>query len=306
MLRSLDAIVAAAVEDEAGVLAVAAAHDKAVLEAVVMASRSEIVTPLLVGDEEKIDRILRELGEDPKAYQIVPAHGDLECARVAVQLVTEGKADFLMKGIIGTADLMRAVLSKEANLRTNRLLSHIMLFEAKLYPKMLLMTDGGMNTFPDLVKKVQILENAAHVLQCLGYEHINCSCVCGAETVNPKIQGTVDAAAIAAMKGHWAPYHMDVIGPLSVDLALSREACRHKHYDAPGAGDADILLVTNYEMGNAIYKTALCLGGARAAGMIVGARVPIILVSRSDSAESKLASIALGTVVSRKEKHLDN
>ncbi len=98
---------------------------------------------------------------------------------------------------------------------------------------------------------------------------------------------------------------MDVIGPLSVDLALSREACRHKHYDAPGAGDADILLVTNYEMGNAIYKTALCLGGARAAGMIVGARVPIILVSRSDSAESKLASIALGTVVSRKEKHLD-
>lgn len=304
MLHSLDTIVAAAVEDEAGVLAVAAAHDRAVLEAVVIARRSEIITPILVGDEERIVRYLRELEDDPANYEIIPAQGDLECARVAVQLVTEGKADFLMKGIIGTADLMRAVLSKDANLRTNRLLSHIMLFEAKQYHKLILMTDGGMNTFPDLGKKVQILENAAHVLQCLGYDHINCSCVCGAETVNPKIQGTVDAAAMAAMKEHWAPYHMDVIGPTSVDLALSPEACKHKHYSAPGAGDADILLVTNYEMGNGIYKTALCLGGARSAGMVVGARTPIILVSRSDSAESKLASIALGAIVSRAERQM--
>lgn len=248
---------------------------------------------------------MQELEEDPATYEIIPAQEDLECARLAVQLVTEGRADFLMKGIIGTADLLRAVLAKEANLRTNRLLSHIMLFEAKKYHKLILMTDGGMNTFPDLPKKVQILENAAHVLQCLGYDHINCSCVCGAETVNPKIQGTVDAAAMAAMKEHWAPYHMDVIGPTSVDLALSPEACKHKHYSAPGAGDADILLVTNYEMGNAIYKTALCLGGARSAGMVVGARTPIILVSRSDSAESKLASIALGAIVSRAERQLE-
>lgn len=305
MLHSLDTIVAAAVEDEAGVLAVAAAHDRAVLEAVVIAKRSEIITPILVGDPERISRYLQELEEDPATYEIIPAQEDLECARLAVQLVTEGRADFLMKGIIGTADLLRAVLAKEANLRTNRLLSHIMLFEAKKYHKLILMTDGGMNTFPDLPKKVQILENAAHVLQCLGYDHINCSCVCGAETVNPKIQGTVDAAAMAAMKEHWAPYHMDVIGPTSVDLALSPEACKHKHYSAPGAGDADILLVTNYEMGNAIYKTALCLGGARSAGMVVGARTPIILVSRSDSAESKLASIALGAIVSRAERQLE-
>lgn len=305
MLHSLDTIVAAAVEGEAGVLAVAAAHDRAVIEAVVIAKRSEIITPILVGDPERISRYLQEMEEDPSTYEIIPAQEDLECARLAVQLVTEGRADFLMKGIIGTADLLRAVLAKEANLRTNRLLSHIMLFEAKKYHKLILMTDGGMNTFPDLPKKVQILENAAHVLQCLGYDHINCSCVCGAETVNPKIQGTVDAAAMAAMKEHWAAYHMDVIGPTSVDLALSPEACKHKHYSAPGAGDADILLVTNYEMGNAIYKTALCLGGARSAGMVVGARTPIILVSRSDSAESKLASIALGAIVSRAEKQAE-
>ena len=217
----------------------------------------------------------------------------------AVQLVTEGQAGFLMKGLLGTADLMRAVLAKEANLRTDSLLSHVMLFETPGYHKMILMSDGGMNTFPDFDKKVQILDNAAGVLHKLGYERIHAACVCGAETVNPKIQSTVDAYELSQMTEKWQKYNMDVIGPVSVDLALSKEACEHKHFTAPGAGDADLLLVTNYEMGNAIYKTALCLTGCRAAGLIIGARVPIILVSRSDSADSKLASIALGAVIAR-------
>ena len=174
-----------------------------------------------------------------------------------------------------------------------------MLFETPGYHKMILMSDGGMNTFPDFDKKVQILDNAAGVLHKLGYERIHAACVCGAETVNPKIQSTVDAYELSQMTETWQKYNMDVIGPVSVDLALSREACEHKHFTAPGAGDADLLLVTNYEMGNAIYKTALCLTGCRAAGLIIGARVPIILVSRSDSADSKLASIALGAVIAR-------
>ena len=299
MLNSLDAVIQAAKSGASGVVAVAAAHDTAVIEAVSAARREGIVTPILVGHEGEICAMLINVGEDPAQYTIVPADSDVDCAKTAVQLVTEGKAHFLMKGILGTADLMRAVLAKEANLRTDNLLSHVMLFETPGYHKMILMSDGGMNTFPDLEKKVQILDNAAGVLHKLGYERIHAACVCGAETVNPKIQSTVDAYELSQMTDKWEQYHMDVIGPVSVDLALSKDACAHKRFDAPGAGDADLLLVTNYEMGNAIYKTALCLTGCRAAGLIIGAKVPIILVSRSDSADSKLASIALGAVIAR-------
>lgn len=298
-LNSLDAVIQAAKTGTFGVVAVAAAHDTAVIEAVTAAQKEGIVTPILVGHADKIEKMLVDVGENPADYRIVPADSDVDCAKAAVQLVTEGQAGFLMKGLLGTADLMRAVLAKEANLRTDSLLSHVMLFETPGYHKMILMSDGGMNTFPDFDKKVQILDNAAGVLHKLGYERIHAACVCGAETVNPKIQSTVDAYELSQMTEKWQKYNMDVIGPVSVDLALSREACEHKHFTAPGAGDADLLLVTNYEMGNAIYKTALCLTGCRAAGLIIGARVPIILVSRSDSADSKLASIALGAVIAR-------
>ncbi len=298
-LNSLDAVIRAAKTGSSGVVAVAAAHDTAVIEAVSAARREGIVTPILVGHADVIAKMLTAVGEDPASYEIVPAESDVDCAKAAVALVTQGRAHFLMKGILGTADLMRAVLDKEANLRTDSLLSHVMLFETPGYHKMILMSDGGMNTFPDLDKKVQILDNAAGVLHKLGYDRIHAACVCGAETVNPKIQSTVDAFELTQMTEKWQKYNMDVIGPVSVDLALSREACAHKHFDAPGAGDADLLLVTNYEMGNAIYKTALCLTGCRAAGLIIGARVPIILVSRSDNADSKLASIALGAVIAR-------
>lgn len=298
-LNSLDAVIAAAKTGTSGVVAVAAAHDAAVIEAVTAAKKEGIVAPILVGHPDKIEKMLSDVGENPAEYRIVPADSDVDCAKAAVQLVAEGQADFLMKGLLGTADLMRAVLAKEANLRTDSLLSHVMLFETPGYHKMILMSDGGMNTFPDFEKKVQILDNAAGVLHKLGYERIHAACVCGAETVNPKIQSTVDAYELSQMTEKWQKYNMDVIGPVSVDLALSREACAHKNFNAPGAGDADLLLVTNYEMGNAIYKTALCLTGCRAAGLIIGARVPIILVSRSDSADSKLASIALGAVIAR-------
>ena len=298
-LNSLDAVIQAAKTGASGVVAVAAAHDTAVIEAVTAAKKEGIVTPILVGHADKIEKMLADVGENPAGYRIVPADSDVDCAKAAVQLVTEGQAGFLMKGLLGTADLMRAVLAKEANLRTDSLLSHVMLFETPGYHKMILMSDGGMNTFPDFDKKVQILDNAAGVLHKLGYERIHAACVCGAETVNPKIQSTVDAYELSQMTETWKKYNMDVIGPVSVDLALSREACEHKRFTAPGAGDADLLLVTNYEMGNAIYKTALCLTGCRAAGLIIGARVPIILVSRSDSADSKLASIALGAVIAR-------
>ena len=221
-------------------------------------------------------------------------------AAKAVALCAEGKANFLMKGILGTADLMRAVFNKEHGLRTSHLTTHCMFYEIPALGKMVILTDGGVNTFPDLEKKAEILENAAAVLQALGYEHINAACICGAEQVNPKVQSTVDADALSKMTDRWAKYNMDVCGPVALDLAVSKEACQHKHFSAPGAGDADILLVPNYEVGNGIGKAASLFGGAKNAGIILGAKVPIVLVSRSDSAESKLASIAAGSVLAHR------
>ncbi|MBR2894594.1 MAG: phosphate butyryltransferase, partial [Oscillospiraceae bacterium] len=203
---------------------------------------------------------------------------------------------FLMKGLLGTATLMRAVLDKEVGLRTGRLISHVMFYEPKGH-KMMALTDGGMNTFPDLEKKAGILENAAIVMKALGYETINAACICGAEVVDPKIPSMLDAQALTEMTDRWTPYHMNVFGPVGLDLAVSKDACHHKHYTAPGGGEADILLVPTYEVGNGLGKAMSLFGEAKNAGIIVGAKVPIVLVSRSDSAETKLASIALGAVV---------
>ena len=306
MIKTIDGIIEAARGGEPGIIAVAAAHDRPVIQAVAEARREGIAVPVLVGHADEIAAMLRELGEDPAAYEIIPGDTDTDCAAKAVALCAEGRANFLMKGILGTADLMRAVFNKEHGLRTGRLTTdsterngETFAFKAPAeYAEIL--TDGGVNTFPDLEKKADILENAAMCFQALGYETIHAACICGAEQVNPKIQSTVDADALAHMTDRWAKYGMDVCGPVALDLAVSPEACRHKHYSAPGAGMADILLVPNYEVGNGIGKAATLFGGAKNAGVILGAKVPIVLVSRSDSAYSKLASIAAGSVLSRR------
>ncbi len=296
MLNSIASIVEAAVQgSEKRTIAVAAAHDNDVLKAVAMARKAGIADGYLVGDAAKIGQILNTLDEDPADYTIVSADTDVDCAVKAVEAVREGKAHFLMKGLLGTADLMRAVIAKETGLRTDRLISHVMLYQVP-GKRMIALSDGGMNTFPDLPKKAEILENAARVLKALGYESMNAACVCGAEVVNPKVQSTVDAKELSEMTDHWAPYNMNVFGPVGLDLAVSVEACHHKHYSAPGAGEADILLVPTYEVGNGIGKAMSLFAGAENAGIIVGAQVPIVLVSRSDSAETKLASIAMGAV----------
>ena len=300
MINTIQGIVDAAKGGSSGVIAVAAAHDEPVVEAVVAARKEGIAIPILVGHADEIRRMLKNLNEDPDSYEIIAADTDTDSAAKAVALCAEGRANFLMKGILGTADLMRAVFNKECGLRTSHLTTHCMFYEIPALGKMVILTDGGVNTFPDLDKKAEILENAASVLQALGYESINAACICGAEQVNPKVQSTVDADALSKMTDRWSKYNMQVCGPVALDLAVSKEACHHKHYTAPGAGDADILLVPNYDVGNGIGKAASLFGGAKNAGIILGAKVPIVLVSRSDSAESKLASIAAGSVLSQR------
>jgi len=202
-----------------------------------------------------------------------------------------------MKGMIGTADLMRAVIDRDSGVRADSLISHVMLYEVPGHPRLLALTDGGMNTFPDLDKKAQILENAAIMLRKMGYDEIVAACICGAEVVEPKIQSTLDAAELASLKERWKPYNMHVIGPVGLDMAVSEDACRHKGYNNEYGGKADILLVPSYEVGNGIGKSLTFFAGAKSAGIILGAQIPIVLVSRADESDTKLASIALGCIL---------
>lgn len=279
-------------------ISVAAAHDKDVLQAVVQAYQKGIADAVLVGKKYIIETYLEEMDCEPGLFEIVEADTDDQCAAEAVRIVREEKAQFLMKGILGTADLMKAVVDKKTGIRGKRLMSHVMFFEVPSYSKVLCLTDGGMCTFPDLGQKVEILKNAAETLQRLGYDEIYTACICGAEGVNSKIVSTTDARDLSAMTECWTPYHMKVYGPVGLDMAISKRSCEHKHYMEQGAGEADILLVPTYEVGNGIGKAMIYFGGAKNAGIIVGAQVPIILVSRSDTAESKLTSIALASLVS--------
>ncbi|MFZ5352441.1 MAG: bifunctional enoyl-CoA hydratase/phosphate acetyltransferase [Bacillota bacterium] len=298
MIKNFNDLLETAKKQKIMKLSVAAAQDSDVLQAVKEAKKLGIVEPILVGDEAKILEIMSELGMESSEYQIIDEADLIKAARIAVELVSTGKADFLMKGILQTADIMRAVLDKEIGLRTENLLSHVMVYEVPTYDKLLYLTDGGMNLAPDLNQKIQILENAVQVCKAMGLEKINASCLAGAETVNPKVPATVDAAEIAGMKEKWEQMNVSVIGPVALDLAISDEAVKHKKYSGEGAGKADILLVPYYEVGNALGKSLTYFANAKSAGIIMGAKAPIVLVSRADTAEAKLLSIAMGSVIS--------
>jgi len=278
-------------------VAVAAAHDEAVLQAVSMATAAHICSAQLFGDAKRIREILRGIGADENDFSVIEPDdsSDTGCAKAAVQAVADGKADFLMKGILSTSDLLRVVV--RSDLMAGALLSHVMLYEAPGYGRLLIDTDGGMNPAPDFEHKKKILENAARLLKLLGYETIVAACVSGSETVTEKIPSSVDAKRLSELD--WSAYDMTVFGPVGVDLAVSPQACAHKRYAAPGCGRADILLMPNMETGNCFGKALTYFANARSAGLVVGARCPIVLVSRADSAEAKLASLALGAIAAK-------
>ena len=279
-------------------LIVAAAQDEDVLKAVTNAAELGLIEPILVGNLEKIDEIAKKLDLKIGGFKKINVLDDIESARVSVKIIRDGEGDFLMKGILQTADIMRAVLDKEIGIRTDSLISHVMVYQVPSYDKLLFLTDGGMNVAPDLNQKVQILENAVIVTKAMGLEKTYAAVLAGAETVNPKIQATVDGKAIADMKDKWTKLGVVVDGPVALDLAISKEACKHKNYTGEGGGQADILLVPYYEVGNTLGKSLTYFAGGKSAGIIMGAKVPIVLVSRADNAETKLYSIALGSVIS--------
>jgi phosphate butyryltransferase len=298
MIKNFDELLELAKHRTKMTLSVAVAEDEEVLLAVEGARQLGIIDAVLVGDKEKILNIAEKSNIDIEKYEIVDCRDIKEAARAAVSLVSSGKADFLMKGLLGTADLLKAVLDKEIGLRDSGLLSHVMLYSAPSYHKMIFLTDGGMVTYPDLNQKVQLVNNAVKVAKSLGVSPIRVAPLCAVEVINPGMQATLDAAELTKMNQSGEIKDCVIHGPLALDLAISSEAAKHKGFQSPVAGEADILLVPNIEAGNLLGKSLTYFAGAKSAGVIMGAKCPIVLVSRADSHESKMYSIALGSLVS--------
>lgn len=303
MINKLDDMLKKLKGDKRVTLSVAAAHDEEVLLAIKSAVEMEIITPILIGEENKIREISKEINFDLSKFKIINKGTIEECAETAVKLVSSGEADFVMKGLLDTSVILKAVLNKEWGLRTDSLLSHVMVYEVPSYDKLLVTTDGGMNIEPDYDQKVKILKNAIEATKPLGLKHIKVACLAAKEKVNSKMQATVDARALqeAGERGEFGK-DVTVEGPLAFDLAVSKEAAKVKGFKSKVSGETDIMLMPTIEVGNGIGKALTYFAGAKSAGIIMGAKAPIVLVSRADSHQSKLYSIAYGALIAGHNK----
>ena len=286
--------------NEKAVLSVAAAHDEEVLLAVKDACEMNIIKAILIGEEEKIRKIANEIKFDLTDVEVINECDLKLCAEKAVKLVSSGKADYVMKGLLDTSIILKEVLNKEYGLRTDSLLSHVMIYEVPSYHKLLILTDGGMNINPDVSQKKKIVDNAIKAAKSLGIDTVKVACLAAKEKVNPKMQATLDADELKTMcKDGMFGKGAIVEGPIAFDLAVSEEACKIKGYNSEVGGDADILLVPNIETGNGIGKALTYMANAKSAGIIMGAKAPVVLVSRADTHESKLYSIAYGAIAAK-------
>ncbi|MDP2945457.1 MAG: phosphate butyryltransferase [Atribacterota bacterium] len=298
MLRTFDEVLHKAKDYGPKKMAVASAGAEDVLKAVEAARKEGLTDSILVGDKKEIIQIAEKMGINPANYEIIDKPDKTETARCAVELVRNKKASILMKGMMGTARLLQAVLDKEIGLRTNRMLSHAYVLEVKGYDRIITITDGAMNIKPDLNQKAQIIQNAIYFCHALGIEKPKVAALAAVELVNPDMPATIDAACLAKMSERGQIIGGIVDGPLAFDNAISKKAALHKGIESPVSGEVDILLAPDIEAANIFAKGLVYLAKAVPAGLLLGAKAPVVLVSRSDSAESKLYSIALGVLMS--------
>lgn len=282
-------------------VSVVQAADAAVLEAVKDACDKGIIEPILVGEKEKIQKEALKAGFPVKNVEIVDCSPE-EAPLTGVRMVHENRADVLMKGLVDTTAFMKAVLNPDFGLRTGELLSHLAAFEVPNFNRIIFVTDGGINIAPTLEEKISILKNAIRALRAIGYTEPKVAVLSAVETVSFKMQSSVDAAILAKMAERNQIKGALVDGPLALDNAVSEEAAAHKGIKSPVAGRADLILVPNIETGNALGKSLTFLAGGLMAGIVVGAKAPVVLSSRADSPLSKLMSIVLACLVKRGEK----
>lgn len=284
-------------------LSVAVAQDKAVLEAVKAAKERNIADSILVGDSDKICEIGASLGMNMDDYEIIDVKDTIEASLTAVKLVHDGKADMYMKGILDTKTFLKSVLDKEVGLRTGKPLSHVCVFEIPGINHLLFLTDVAFMPYPSLEEKKCMLEYAIEVAHACGVDCPKVAPLAAVEVVNPKMPATVDAAELTRMANEGEIEGCIIDGPLSLDIALYKEAAEEKGaLDRKVAGDADILLFPDIHAGNLVYKTIVHMVNCKNGNILTGTQAPVILTSRSDDCETKVNSIALAAVVAEELK----
>ena len=300
-MKSIDDIIKFARERGPKTVSVACCQDKDVLMAIENARKENIVDAILVGDMEKTKEIAKDLNISLDNYNLVDIKDLSEACLKAVELVSTGKADMVMKGLVDTSIILKSVLNKEIGLRTGNVLSHVAVFDIEGYDRLFFVTDSAMNLAPDINTKKQIIENACSVARALDIKEPKVALICAKEKVNPKMKDTVEAKELEDMYLRGEITGCMVGGPFALDNAVSEEAAKHKGMNHPIAGKADVLVVPDIEAGNVLYKSIAFFAKCENAGLIVGAKAPIILTSRADSDKTKLNSIALGVLASEKK-----
>ena len=271
--------------------------DESSLQGAVDAAKAGLIAPILVGPEARIKEVAAKAGLDIAAYPLVDAAFSDESAEKAVELVRAGKAEALMKGSLHTDELMGAVVRRDTGLRTARRISHCFIMDVPGHAEPLIITDAAVNIAPSLKEKVDIVQNAIDLAHDLGAKEVRVAILSAMETVNPDVPSTLEAAALCKMADRKQITGAVLDGPLALDNAISPEAAKIKNIESPVAGRANVLVVPDLEAGNMLAKSLSFLAGADAAGIVLGARVPIILTSRADSLIARLASCAVATLV---------
>ena len=298
MIKHLSSLVEEAKKKRKRKIVVAASGDQDVLEAINNARSEGIIEPILVGDVPKIRAIAKKIKFDIKNIETIDIKDKYEASLKATLLLREGKAEILMKGLVGTGILLKAILNKEYGLRTGSILSHVAIFESPFYHKLFGVTDAAMNVDPSLEDKIGIIKNAVEVFHKLGNPNPKVAIVGSVETINPKMEATMHAATISMMNYRKQITGCIIDGPLAIDNAVSKKSSELKNITSDVAGDVDLILAPDIDGANILYKSLNFLGGATAAAVIMGAKVPIVLTSRADSEKSKFLSIALAAVIS--------
>lgn len=278
-------------------IAVAAAGDYDVLEALKNAEKHDIVEPVFVGIKSRIEKIASEIGYDISKHEIIDIEDKYEASLQATQLIRDGHADLLMKGLVSTGQLLKAVLNKEHGLRKGAVISHVAIFESPYYHKLLAITDAAMNVAPTFEEKISIINNAVEVFHLLGEPNPKVAVVGAVETINQRMESTMHAATLAMMNKRHQITGCIIDGPLALDNAVSKKAAEVKRITSDVAGDVDIVVAPDINGANFLYKALNFLGGANTAAVIMGAKVPIVLTSRADSEKIKFNSIALATAI---------
>lgn len=299
MFRNLDDLVEAAIALGPARIAVAAGHDPDVIESLQLAREMGLAEAVLVGDRKKIEPAASAAGLRLGAGQLIHQPDESAAALQAIGLVREGAADLLMKGKINTSVLIRAVLNRERGLRTGRQLSQVIVFQVPGIDRLMIMTDAAINLAPELAQKAEICRNAIHVAHALGIEEPNVALLCALEFVNPAMPATVDAAALTMMnrRGQLTGAYLE--GPIALDVPMSRFAADRKGIETPLVENTDIFIAPDIEAANILYRAILYMAGGESGGIVVGARVPLILLSRAETPETKIRSIAIGRLVAQ-------